>query len=246
MFIKYGIKKHLTNLKNKGEMHFCPCKQYREFEEKQNQKGIGDKNDGGLYAMAEYSWVTFPDGSSVVLHNTYTSVIIESALKTPVFCLRISENQYITKSDREILHDQFPEYTHALLIRDENAFLKQVRYRFRSKAFAHEVFYQDQYFVDFIEFLKSGKSRMNFYQPKPKEKEYFGTMTLKPIDGKEEQFRIDNSNYYRTMFRKATFFSDQQEFRIVLPYERIDNGQNYQIGPIQSELVNIDDLINDK
>ena len=87
---------------------------------------------------------------------------------------------------------------------------------------------------------------MNFYQPKPKEKEYFGTMTLKPIDGKEEQFRIDNSNYYRTMFRKATFFSDQQEFRIVLPYERIDNGQNYQIGPIQSELVNIDDLINDK
>lgn len=55
--------------------------------------------------------------------------------------------------------------------------------------------------------------------------------------------RINDSNFYKTMFRKNTFFSNQVEYRVVLPYEKIGAGKQYSISPFNSTLCLIDDLV---
>lgn len=75
-----------------------------------------------------------------VLNNANISVITDPALKIPAYCLCKTETEYISAIYREKLREQFPEHTHALIIEDEEEFLEQVRYRFRNKAFAHDIF----------------------------------------------------------------------------------------------------------
>ena len=119
-----------------------------------------------------------------------------------------------------------------------------MRYHFRSKAFAHNIFYQDNFLYDFWEFLKFGQSIIRFYPPTANQK-YYSEMMYVRNSGEKEYLRIDDSNFYRTMFRKDLFFIDQQEMRIVLPYEKIDNGKPYYIGAIKANIVKIDDLVGD-
>ncbi len=246
MFIKYGIEEHLLNLKNKGEMYFCPCQQYREYEEKHKQKGLGDKYDGGLHSKAEKAWLrSLNNGVSIALNNVDVSVITAPASNTPAFCLRRTNSIYISSAYREILRTQFSEYTHALIIKDESRFLEQVRYKFRSKAFVHDVFYQDKLYIEFFKFLKNGSSEIRFYQPKAKRGYYLKTY-LELNNEEKDTLVIDDSNYFRTMFRKDIFFANQKEFRIVLPYEKIDKGTIYSIDEIDSYLVKIDDLVDSK
>ena len=42
---------------------------------------------------------------------------------------------------------------------------------------------------------------------------------------------------------KTFFFKDQEEYRIVLPYEQIDKGKKYYIDPFPARVVKIDDLV---
>ena len=244
MLVKYRKEEHLIALRDKGEMFFSPCKKFRGIEEEQKQKGMGDINDGGTHFPAEKVCMTSSDGSRTVLNNANISLIMKPALNTPTFCLREAETEFVSASYREKLRNQFPEHTHALIIDDEEEFLEQVRYHFRSKAFAHNIFYQDNFLYDFWEFLKFGQSIIRFYPPTANQK-YYSEMMYVRNSGEKEYLRIDDSNFYRTMFRKDLFFIDQQEMRIVLPYEKIDNGKPYYIGAIKANIVKIDDLVGD-
>ena len=227
----------------KGAMFFNPIKKFRELEEEQKKKGIGDANDGSIHATAEKAWIS-QSNKMAVLNNANISVITDPALKIPAYCLRKTETEYISAIYREKLREQFPEHTHALIIEDEEEFLEQVRYRFRNKAFAHDIFYQDDFLLDFWNFLKCGQSDIMFYKPNAK-KRYYSEMLFEHNSGTREYLRIDDSNFYRTAFRKDIFFSDQKEFRIVLPHEKIIAGKIYEVGAIRSTLVKIDDLVKD-
>ena len=244
MLIKFGKEKHLFSLMNFGEMYFNPCEYFRNLEEKQKKRGIGDGNDGGLITPFTNARAVGENGKTVTLEDGSISVIMQPAAKTPVFCLRRVETKYISSEYREKLHEQFPEHTHALIIREESEFLENVRYHFKSKAFAHPIYYQDKLYIEFYQFLKDGKSEIRFYEPRSRNR-YYMEIHMQPIDGgtKKESLVIDDSNFYKTMYRKSTFFSDQMEYRIVLPYERIENGEVRRISPFNAELVSIDDLV---
>ena len=243
MLIKFGQEQHMVDLRDKGAMFFNPIKKFRELEEEQKKKGIGDANDGSIHATAEKVWIS-QSNKMAVLNNANISVITDPALKIPAYCLRKTETEYISAIYREKLREQFPEHTHALIIEDEEEFIEQVRYRFRNKAFAHDIFYQDDFLLDFWDFLKFGQSNIRFYRPKTKGRNYF-EMLIEHNSGAREYLRIDGSNFYRTAFRKDIFFSDQKEFRIVLPHEKIIAGKIYEVGAIRSTLVKIDDLVKD-
>lgn len=243
MFIKMGQEHHLNNLMRKGEMFFNPCKYFRELEDQQKKKGIGDGNDGGLISPIQNAYAINQNGTRLELHGGAISIIMDPAVNTPIYCLRRTDDEYITPDYREKLRDQFPAHTHALIIRNESDFLENVRYNLKSRAFAHSIFYQDALYIEFLQFLSSGTSDINFYTQKPK-KGYFMELRWQKIDSNTvERLFIDHSNYYKTMYRKSTYFSDQMEYRIVLPYEHIDAGMAFSISPFSAELISIDDLV---
>ena len=243
MFIKYGEEDHISKLKTNGEIFFNPCECFRKLEFEQMQKGIGDREDGGISATCDTIFVESLRGIVRKLENQKSSFIVEPCLKTPTFCLRESSEPYITSTYREKLHIQFPKHTHALVIKNETVFLENIRYHFKSRAFGHQIFYQDYFFTDFMDFLHRGTSDMNFYVPQSKSR-YYAIFRCIPNSGGEFTQRVDDSNFYKTMFRKGLFFQDQVEYRIVLPYEKIEKGRLFKIAPIvEGCICKIDDLV---
>ena len=232
MFIKYGEEQHLVSLMNKGDMYYNPCKYFRDLEDVQKLRGIGDGNDGGMVSEFKTLRMLASDGDEHVTHDRNFSIIVEPALKTPVFCLRKTDTEHISNDYREKLRSQFPKHTHALIIRDESEFKENVRYSLRNKAFAHTVFYEKQFMKEFFDFLKSGSSDIQFYAPKSTGAMYYMEISVQKVgDNTIERLFIDYSNYYKTMFRKDSFFSDQYEYRFVLPYEQIIAGKAFNISP---------------
>ena len=115
--------------------------------------------------------------------------------------------------------------------------------RFQGKAFAHQVIYEgDVLTTNFYEFIKTGESDISFNQLEKQEGEY-EIWHYFPIHGQKEEVKINNINAHKTIYRKNIFFESQKEYRIVLPYERIEDGCIYKIEPFQAELIRLDDLI---
>lgn len=166
MIVKYGEEQHLLNLMTKWQIFFNLCKYFRDLEEKQLKKGIADQNDGGISASSVKVIVETNDGT--VYNNTSMDFvfIVNHCLKTPIFCMKKTISEIITARERIKLRDQFPNHTHALIIEDEDAFLENIRYNFRNKAFSHVIFYQNEFLTDITDFLINGKSNTRFYEPK--------------------------------------------------------------------------------
>ncbi len=244
MFIKYSTEQRLKDFSEKGEMYFNPAKKFREIEKEQKLKGQGDQHDSGLHSIASTVILEQSDGRSVTAHDVDNSILMGPAKDTPVFCLKCSNTEFITRKYYDEIKTQFPEYTHALIIDNENEFLENIRFSFRNKAFSHKVFYQNEYFLDFVDFMYSGISDIRFYPLKKRGKSYYAHIRVEGTDGKlERDFFIDDSNYFRTMFRKDLFFQGQTEYRIVLPYERIKEGRIFLIKPFRARICSIESLI---
>lgn len=243
MLIKYGPEQWLLDLMNKGAMFFNPAQTFRDIEEKQQLKGQGDKHDSGLHSISKDISIIYQDQSINLNQEIDCSFIIERAKKTPVFCLKKATDEFITAKERSILKKQFPNHSHALIIDDESRFLENVRYSFKSRAFAHSVFYQDNFYLDFCEFLHSGCSDIKFY-PTRRKNRCFAKIRFEDNDGAViRDFVIDDSNFYKTMYRKGVDFRNQQEYRIVLPHVQINEGKLFRIKPFQARLKRIDDLV---
>lgn len=244
MFIKYSTEQRLIDFAEKGEMFFSPAKKFREIEKEQKLKGQGDKHDSGLHSMAGTAFLELPDGRAAVAHDVDASILMGPAQNTPVFCLKCVNNEFLTPEGYREIKTQFPTYTHALIIDNESEFLENIRFSMRNKAFAHKVFYQNVYFQDFVNFLYSGTSDIRFYPIKKRGKAYYAHIRIENTDGKlERDFFIDDSNYFRTMFRKDLFFQNQNEYRIVLPYDRCNEGKIFSIQPFLARILTIDSLV---
>lgn len=243
MFIKLNTEKHLNSFMSKGDMFFNPCGYYRDLEKEQMKKGIGDGNDGGVSTDYTNLHMFALDGKEYHAQNGHFSFVVEPALTTPVFCLRKSDSEYISKDYREKLRIQFPEYTHALIIRDESQFMENVRYNMRNKAFAHTVFYEDKFTADFFNFMLSGSSDISFYDLQSTGSYYMEIRYQESGSDNIDRLLINDANYYKTMYRKSNYFRDQKEYRFVLPYEHITKGRVFNIDPFHAELYTIDDLV---
>ena len=244
MFIKYGAEPHLKALKEQGNIYFNPCKFFRDLEAQQLLKGIGDRNDGGIVTGNGRVLLQDKMGKYYESPNQSIAFIVAPCLYTPVFCIKQASSPIISIHERELIREQFPDHTHALVIPEEKDFLDSVQNSFDQKAFSHRIFYQDKFYTDFLEFLGRGKSDTKFIEPEASSN-YYADFFMIPEnrDIPPTHCRINDSIFYKTMFRKNTFFSNQVEYRVVLPYEKIGAGKQYSISPFNSTLCLIDDLV---
>ncbi len=242
MFLKYGKKDNLEKLKD-GGIFFSPCKVFQNIEKEQLNKGQGDQWDGTLTTKA-IEVELYADGFYKKLSDIDFSVIVSKSENTPIFCIKAAESYHVTQEQYKKIRIQSPDWTHVLVIEDESAFLENIRFNMRNKAFAHKVFYENVICDDFIEFLRFGKSDIRFYTPKYKKSNDYMYMKVKLFADSNEVFiRIDDSNYYMTMYKKDVFFKGQNEYRIVLPYESITQGKLYDISPFEADIFEIEETI---
>jgi len=242
MFIKYGEENYLERFYRLGEMYFSPCVKFRELEESQ-VKGIGDKDDGGIRTRNSQCYIAPQNGKAFFVSNAEISFITDCCRFTPTYCIKQTNTAYISEQEFTTLSNQFPKHTHALIIENEDDFLENIRYCFRNKAFAHRMFYQDDMFTDFLEFLFSGDSDILFYKPHTPKYKYFFDLAAQNLDGLIRPLRINKSNAHKTMYRKGLFFKTQQEYRIVLPHLEIGEGTIYNIAPFNAKLIQIKELL---
>ena len=169
MFVKFGEKEHMLSLKENGAMWFNPCKKFREWEK---EDGIKDCDDGGIRAPAETIRIVDQEGNTKVAKDISFGLTVEPAFKVPVFCLYQTSENFLSDEKIRKIRQKFPDYDSALLIEDEFAFLENVRYSFKSRAFCHTIFYQDRYEMEFVDFLEKGESDVSFYKPQKKNRYY--------------------------------------------------------------------------
>lgn len=243
MFIKYGEANYLEQFYRLGEMYFSPCDKFRKLEENQ-VKGIGDKNDGGIHTKNNQCYVVPKNGKSFSASNVEISFIADCCRHIPTYCLKQTNTACISEQEYKVLSNQFPQHTHALIIENEDDFLENVRFHFKSKAFAHRIFYQDDMLTDFSDFLFNGDSDTQFYKPHASKHKYFFEIVETNLDNiPVRSLRIDKSNAHKTMFRKGLFFKQQQEYRIVLPHLEIKESTIYNIAPFNAQLIQLKDLL---
>ena len=242
MFLKYGTKEHLEGLRS-GEMFFNPCKLFQNMEEEQINKGQGDRLDSFMAAKAS-EVVLFSNEFYAKRSAIDFSVIVPKSKSTPMFCIKVADDWHISKEQYEEIKKQSEDWTHVLVIRDEDAFLENVRVSMKNRAFGHKVFYENVMCDDFVDFLKQGESDFLFYKPKASHRRYYMDIKVTRFDGSPGGIiRIDDSNYYKTMYKKDVFFKSQNEYRIVLPYESIDKGKLYSINPFEAEILDLGQTI---
>ena len=238
MFIKFGTKEHLEALRTNGAMWFNPCIKFREWEK---NEGIKDTQDGGIKLTAQKTHIFDNQGNISYLGTGKLGIILAPAKHTPVFCLYETEKRTDIINVIEDIRAEFPDYDYALIIDDENDFLENVRYSFKNKAFCHKIYYQNDLSIEFNEFLFDGQSDIFFYEPKKKNR-YYAYTEYKPFNGKIRRLFIDDSNFYKTMFSKNLNYIKQSEYRIVLPYMQIKEGQYFYIDPFEADLIHISNL----
>lgn len=235
MFLKFGKREHIESLK-KGYMWFSPCIKFRKWE---NNDGIGDKNDGGLFFNINNL------ESNYNIKNV--SVIVDRASYIPIFCMKRDSTYAITAQQLQTIKHDFPNYDSVLIIEDEQGFLKQIEDCFNKKAFAHNVIYQgmSEFMNDiseFINFIFDGQSEIEFVSPN-KNNEVFMEISLSLINQKCKTLKINNSNYYRTVYIKGQRYRNESEYRIVLPWEQIKDSKAYYVGPIDGMIKSISELV---
>lgn len=124
ILVKFEDPKYLSNFVNKGEIHFGSTKQYREIEEEEGNRWIGDKNDGNLiYPNSElphlHSFITVNNQQFSLNPKDITG--FSSALDENIFCMTKisinddlksdeSRNKFIWEMEHTLLADsQYPK-----------------------------------------------------------------------------------------------------------------------------------------
>lgn len=241
--LKFGKSEHLEDFAA-GKLFCSNAITFWGIEKEQKIKGQGDLLEAGSKMFVqrmemkdfETDKIIFSFGKSVGL------VHYEPAEKIPVFCLfAVYEDDCILGKDglfhislsaekETIIRKHFPKADSVAVISKPGQFLADVENSigFEIKHDFVSYFHIDQGFetTDGINTALDMEYMMYLTQDVPPE-----------IVNGNTVYSFNSDYVYRVLFCKDVFFVDEQEYRIVIPGEKIDTGTNY---PVQiQEKINV-------
>ena len=248
-FLKFGKRHHLTELAD-GKIYFGNAKLYREIEEDQKLKGQGDKLEASTKVFSDN--IKMIDNDTNKLFADINGINIQAVFRypdadpIPIFCLfavyakdcRIDENGisqiHLSDETKEVIRRDFPKADSVGIIKNPELFIDDIR-----KTIACDVKYDTVHYFRIDKGYthdKSGQTAIDH------DYAMYLTQDTPPViveSGKKYSF---NSKYlFRVLFCKDEFFNDQQEYRIVLPNERIERGKIYHVNLSEKiEIVSIE------
>lgn len=246
--IKFGEREHMGAF-TQGHMFFSHAKRFREIEEEALIKGQGDTLEGTsiIYSVKMELYDEISEEKKLSVGKSRVRVIYEAANNIPVYCLfacykkdcvEEADNRFritLTKEQQADIREHFPNADTAAVVVQPNIFSKEITLSFGEGSKCGEV----QYFDYGGTTLENGKVAMDINYMR-----YLGQDT--PII-KEERivgYRFLEENVHRCLFCKDTYFINEQEYRIVLPRNKIEKPRIFDASfTTEIKLFDIDDVL---
>lgn len=233
--LKFGEESHLKDFA-KGELYFSNAETFWGIEDKQKIKGQGDILEAGSRIFSQNMTVQSLTSGSITSFNMNGNILVrfEPAKHIPVFCLfsvyeedcEIDKNGKhiinLSKEKKDTIKKHFPKANAVAIITNPIKFLDDVSDSIGCKVKHEEVHY---FHIDEGLELDGNNQRIM-------EMEYMKYLMqdVPPVivDGKTT-YSLQEDYVFRVLFCKDVFFSNEQEYRIVLPHEKISKATSYAV-----------------
>ena len=205
VLIKYGKEKHLKQLVN-GVIRFAPTEDYIRLQGITGEKGQGDSDEGKLHISSTRAIMQPHDNpnTATYVQNANFKISFEELNRKPVFCLsQYAEEDTISGTALSIAKDKiaaiehdFPDATHALIIKEPEKFIADLM-KISESMDSNEIQYYDykQNWINMYVFVAGDDQSKN-------ERGTIYTFTM--------------DNIYRQLYCKSDELKKQQEYRFIL------------------------------
>jgi hypothetical protein len=232
--LKFGKREHLESLV-KGNIYCSNAITFWGIEDKLKIKGQGDILEAETRMFAQKMIMQHPDTNEVVAEFGKSNglVRVEPAEKIPVFCMfavyeeDCKENGdgtidiNLSEDKKQTIREHFPIADAVAIIPNPEVFIDDIRNSIGTNIKAEEVHY---FHIDKGFDTKDGQTAMDMEYMK-----YLMQDTLPVKVGGTTRYTFYADYAFRVLFCKDVFFEKEQEFRIVLPDEKIENGKSYPV-----------------
>lgn len=232
--LKFGKKEHLKSLVT-SSLYCSNAMTFWGIEDDLKIKGQGDILEASTRMFAQNMTMLHPDTNEIVVECGKVNglVRVEPAERMPVFCMfavyeedcNINDNGEmeinLSEEKKQTIREHFPNADAVVVIPNPEKFIEDVN---GSIGFDIKVGSVHYYHIDKGLSTDDGQTAMDM--------EYMKYLTQDVPPMKENgttcySFYADYA--YRVLFCKDVFFTNEQEYRIVLPTETIDVGTSYPI-----------------
>ena len=236
-FLKFSKKIHLKDFVD-GKIYFGNAKLYQEIEEKKKLRGQGDELEACTKIFSNN--IKMVDNQDKELVTDISGIKIQTILRfpdadpIPILCLfavyakdcQIDENGisqiHLSDKTKKAIKRDFPDADSVGIIRNPKLFIDDIQKSISCPIKHGEVHYfkiDKGYVHD-----KSGQTAIDHDYLM-----YLMQDTPPIIEGSKKRYSFNSKYIFRVLFCKDEFFKNEQEYRIVLPDERINTGKTYPV-----------------
>ncbi len=248
--LKFGKKEHVKEFAS-GILYCSNAKTFWGIEKDNKIKGQGDILEAGSRIHAQNMVVKEigTDRTITTIGKSEVLVHAEPASKIPVFCLfAVHQDDCIVNGNgvmkinlseekKKTIRDHFPNADTVAVINDVDEFLGDVQ-----KSIGYQVMHEPVHYFNIDKGFKAHDGAdvaldMEYFK-------YVTQDTPPQKEGKLTRYSFMVDYVYRVLFCKDIFFSDEQEYRILLPTETIESGTKYPFSTgVRIEVKSIEDFL---
>ena len=250
--IKFGERKYMERLAA-GYLYFSNAVKLREHETKLKTKGQGDRLEGASQIFAQNITMQSLENPHITIKLKQADIITlqyASAEKIPVFCLfscmekdcvevtATASKIVLDKTIKEDISSHFKKADTAVIIHNPPGFIKDIETAFNGTCMMNPVNY---FHVEGFPTEDGRRSLDGAYV------EYL-TQDTPPGEVNGSQISIGSDYAYRSLLCKDVFFANEQEFRLILPEQKIEEPNEFFVSYAETKtsVVSLSDLFNDK
>lgn len=232
--LKFGKRIHLEDFVD-GRLYCSNAEQLWRIEDEQKIKGQGDTLEASSIIHAQNVTMLEPNTPNIIAQfgEATGKVRFDPAKKIPVFCLfavyeddciyDVNGNLQINLSEdkKAKIRKHFPNADAVVVIPNPETFIRDVENSIGCEIIADSIRYFN---IEKGVTTNDGKTAMDM------EYQMYLCQDTPPVREKGKTIYSFNADYvYRILQCKDVYFSCEQEFRIILPHEEIENGTKYPI-----------------
>lgn len=252
--IKFGEEKYLKQCVENETFYFGRARTYIDIETKSLQKGQGDASEATLSLNADRGFMIDNSGDRRNINNVQVNVVVDDAADIPTYCISeiildkhcvYTEKGYRLSTEfLALIREHFPNADSAIIIEDVDDFIEN--FRQKKCAYSESIKYFKKLEAGLsLDYISAVSSRLTKEEYEKSEMNNIINFKSELGDGTFKYYAINRNNSYKVLFAKDEFFSNQSEYRFVLPNNRIQtNGEEYRISGTKKnmKLISINEL----
>lgn len=218
---------------SKGNLYFSNAEKFWGIEDKLKIKGQGDQLEAGTMLFAQKITAYSHQDSSLIAEagNCKGLLRVEPAKNIPVFCLfavfeedctKDNEGKFIinfSNKTKQIIKQHFPKADSVAIVDNPNEFLRDIE-----NSIGYELKHElvGYYNLDSGLDADDGRKAMDMAYIN-----YIMQDTAPSKDGNKTTYTFYADYAFRVLFCKDVYFSEEQEYRILIPSETIIESKTY-------------------